>query len=136
MADLAETDEDTGSVSLAVPARAEYLGVLRVAAAAVGVRAGLDYEEVEDLRIAADELCYLVMHAAGYQGDLSLDFAVRPGYIELTGTLPCPPRDEPVQPTELMARILAGAVDMFSLDENDDQVRFHLVKKHTGEPPG
>ena len=43
---------DEGAVSLAVPARPEYLRLVRLAAADCGTRAELSIEDVEDLRIA------------------------------------------------------------------------------------
>jgi hypothetical protein len=44
-------------VELAVPARPESLQLVRMSAAFVAARAGLGYDEVQDLRLAVDELC-------------------------------------------------------------------------------
>ena len=42
----------------------------RLVAADAAVRAGLDCEEIEDFRIAVDELCHLVMSATDHFVDL------------------------------------------------------------------
>ena len=52
---------DDGSVSLTVPGSAEYLRLVRLAAADCGARADLSIEEVDDLRIAVDELSYVLI---------------------------------------------------------------------------
>jgi serine/threonine-protein kinase RsbW len=45
------------TVELSIPARPELLSLARLAVAAVAARAGFDFEEIEDLRLALDELC-------------------------------------------------------------------------------
>ena len=50
--------ESTDSVHLVVPPSSEYLRTARLVAADAAVRAGLDCEEIEDFRIAVDELCH------------------------------------------------------------------------------
>ena len=48
-------------VTLRVPADAAYLGVVRTAAAGLGARLDLTLDELEDLRIAVDEACALLL---------------------------------------------------------------------------
>ena len=58
--------ESTDSVHLVVPPSSEYLRTTRLVAADAALRAGLDCEEIEDFRIAVDELCHLVMSATDH----------------------------------------------------------------------
>ena len=44
-------------VGLSIPSGADLLVLARLTAATVASRAGFDVEEVEDLRLAVDELC-------------------------------------------------------------------------------
>ena len=53
-------------VHLVIPACSEFLRALRLVAADAAVRAGLDCEEVEDFRIAVDELSHAVMAATDH----------------------------------------------------------------------
>ena len=45
-------------VRLQVPASPEFLRLARVTAAGLAGRLGFNYDEVEDLRLAIDELCF------------------------------------------------------------------------------
>ena len=55
-----ETATTTGEIRLEIPAAPEYLRLARLAVADVGARAGWSYEDIDDLRIAVDELCYAI----------------------------------------------------------------------------
>ena len=48
-------------VTLSVPAQPSYLRLVRLVVASMAADAGFDFETVEDLRIAADELINTVM---------------------------------------------------------------------------
>ncbi len=69
--DLKIVGED---VWLTVPPYSEYLRTVRLVAADAAVRAGLDYDEVEDFRIAVDELCHLLMSSTDHE--ISVSFGV------------------------------------------------------------
>ena len=49
--------ESFETIEISFPARAELVMLARFAAATVAARAGFDVEEIEDLRLAVDELC-------------------------------------------------------------------------------
>jgi len=62
-----DTDDLTtpeGAVELVVPAVPAYLAVLRTASAGMAARLDLDLDEIEDLRIAVDEACTLLLLGA------------------------------------------------------------------------
>jgi hypothetical protein len=61
-------------VELSLAADAQMLFLARMTAAAVAARADFDYERVEDLRLAIDELCVGLMGAATGTGRLTLRF--------------------------------------------------------------
>jgi hypothetical protein len=52
-------------VEVCFPAEDDLVVLGRMTAGAVGVRAGFSIEEVEDLRLAVDELCLWVLSAPG-----------------------------------------------------------------------
>jgi len=54
---VGRTEESNGPVELTVPARSEHLRVLRLVAASVAASLELDVDQLDDLRIAIDELC-------------------------------------------------------------------------------
>jgi serine/threonine-protein kinase RsbW len=54
-----------GVVELAVPAQASFLPVVRAATAGLAARLSLTFDEIEDLRIAVDEACAMVLSLPG-----------------------------------------------------------------------
>ena len=56
-------------VELEIPALPEFVGIARMAVAALaGVRPGLEYERVDDLRIVVSEACTSAIEAFGSAG--------------------------------------------------------------------
>jgi hypothetical protein len=69
-------------VELSIPVQADLVVLARLTAAAVASRAGFDVEEVEDLRLAVDELCISVVEGAG-EGRLLLTFTSAEELVEV-----------------------------------------------------
>jgi serine/threonine-protein kinase RsbW len=64
------------SVELRVPADPAYLAVIRTAAAGLAARLDLTLDEIEDLRIAVDEACAMLLAIAIRGAELACRFAV------------------------------------------------------------
>ena len=120
----ADTATTTGEIRLEIPAAPEYLRLARLAVADVGARAGWSYEDIDDLRIAVDELCYAI-GAGAEHGRLTLTYSVTGQQIEVRGrgeaTTPL------AAPGELARAIIAAVVDEFDLDV--DTLTFRFVKR-------
>jgi serine/threonine-protein kinase RsbW len=69
-------------VGLTIPSGADLLVLARLTAATVASRAGFDVEEVEDLRLAVDELCVALIRP-GTDGRLTLEFIRDADLIEV-----------------------------------------------------
>ena len=121
---MTETELGTGEIRLEIPAAPAYLRLARLAVADVGARAGWSYEDIDDLRIAVDELCYAI-GAGAEHGRLLLSYEVDGNGIEVRGsgtdTTPL------AAPGELARAIIAAVVDEFDLDV--DERRFRFVKR-------
>ncbi|GAA0446808.1 hypothetical protein Ade02nite_85790 [Paractinoplanes deccanensis] len=63
-------------VMLTVPADGGYLGVLRTATAGLAARLHFALDEIEDLRIAVDEACAMLLAIATRGAELDCRFAV------------------------------------------------------------
>ena len=74
-----ETDE----VLLRVPARPEYGRIVRVGGAALGIRQGLSFTEIDELRLAIDEAVILLLDGAGSNDELSATFRFDGERLEL-----------------------------------------------------
>jgi serine/threonine-protein kinase RsbW len=119
--------DDDGSVSLTVPARPEYLRLVRLAAADAGARAGLSIEDIDDLRIAVDELTYALIGEDALDTALTLRYVGTPGLVEIEGT--CGARDEPIDVSQLSKSIIGAVADEHEIFERDGMRRFRLVKR-------
>ncbi len=115
-------------VRLAVPAKPEFLGLARVTAAGLASRLGFTFDQVEDLRLAIDEICFGMTGSKGRDGILEVHFFLSPEGLTVHGeghfTAP-----GPVQLSELSEVILDALVDEHSISDGAGGPHFLLVKK-------
>ena len=132
------TQDDTGAtmqadmVTIKLPAAGAYLSVLRTATAGLAARLDFTLDEIEDLRIAVDEACAMLLAQAVPGADLDCTFtlngdSIRVGVSVLTLDGQQPSRDTFAW-TVLSA--LAGEVD--STAGVDDRVTITLLKRRSG----
>jgi serine/threonine-protein kinase RsbW len=113
-------------IQLAIPGSPEFLRLARLAAADVGTRIGMSYEDLEDLRIAVDELGFTITGGRP-ETTLSLVFTLTDSTIEVEGT--CDDEGGSFAPTELARTIVAAVVDEYVLEADNGQRRFKLLKR-------
>jgi serine/threonine-protein kinase RsbW len=78
----------TDEIELEIPARADLLQLVRLTAGVVAARARLGLDDVEDLRLAAEELCLSLLGPTGdAPGRLALRYGWDDEMIEITCTL-------------------------------------------------
>ena len=75
-------------IVLTIPGKPEFLRLARMAAADAASRVGLTYEEIDDLRIAVDELCFAIMGEDGSGAPLTLVYQIHPGAVSVSGSCP------------------------------------------------
>jgi serine/threonine-protein kinase RsbW len=138
------TQDDTGAgtagdniihsdvVTIKLPAAGAYLSVLRTATAGLAARLDFTLDEIDDLRIAVDEACAMLLAQAVPGADLDCTFSLdgdsmRVGVSVLTLDGQQPSRDTFAW-TVLSA--LAGEVD--STAGVDDRVTITLLKRRSG----
>jgi serine/threonine-protein kinase RsbW len=74
-------------VRLRLPASGAYLSVLRSTTAGLAARLDFTLEEIEDLRIAVDEACALLLPSAVAGAQLDCEFALSSDEIRVSVTL-------------------------------------------------
>lgn len=82
----ATVDDDV--VLLTVPADGGYLGVLRTATAGLAARLQFALDEIEDLRIAVDEACAMLLAVTPRGAELECRFAVTDDALAVAVTVP------------------------------------------------
>jgi len=118
-------------IQLAIPGSPEFLRLARLAAADAGSRVGLTFDQLEDLRIAVDELGFTI---TGGRPDatLTLIFRLTDDAIEVEGSCDnngAGDDQSAFAPSDLAKTIVAAVVDEYRLEVVDGQRRFSLVKR-------
>ena len=114
-------------VRLAVPAQPEYMRLARLTAAGLASRLGFSYDEVEDLRIAVDELCYLLVGPDGRSGTITLTYALDGPSLVVEGEGAS--EGQPTEFADLSKQILAAIVDDYDVTRRDGSVAFRMVHR-------
>src|SRR5688500_20320112 len=76
------------AVEIRLPADSAYLSVLRTATAGLAARLDFTLDEIEDLRIAVDEACAMLLPQALEGAQLICRFTLTSETIEVTVTIP------------------------------------------------
>jgi len=116
---------ETSPVTLTFPAEPQYLRLARIATADAASRAGLDYEEIDDVRIAVSELCSLV--SVDPEATVTLAFLVSSGTLTVDGEARTG-RNE-ISPNELSRAIVAAVTDEHSLTTDEGVTHFQVRKQ-------
>jgi serine/threonine-protein kinase RsbW len=116
---------ETTPVILTFPAAPEFLRLARIATADAGSRAGLDFEEIDDVRIAVSELCSLVSGSSA--GTVTLTFGVAEGRLMVEGESRTGTTE--ITLNELSQAIVAAVADSHSLETDGGVTRFEVVKQ-------
>jgi serine/threonine-protein kinase RsbW len=123
---------DGDFVQLRLPADSAYLSVLRTATAGLAARLDFTLDEIEDLRIAVDEACAMLLPDAVEGGDLTCLFRLTENALVVSVSVPTTDGRLPARDTFAwtVLNALAGEVDA-AADEND-RVNITMTKKRGG----
>jgi serine/threonine-protein kinase RsbW len=122
------------TVLLTLPASSAYLSVLRTATAGLAARLQFTLDEIEDLRIAVDEACAMLL-AGGESADedLTCRFELATDRITVTVSVRTPHPALPSRDTFAwqVLTALAGAVEASVVD---DELVIQLTKRRGRTP--
>lgn len=125
--DLAPTEQRGDVVRLSVPAALEYMRIVRLTASGIASRLGFDIDEIENLRVAVDELASTVVDAAA-AGELELVFTTSNGQLQIDGRVPLAPGRE-LALDDLSVQILNAVSSEYDLRADNGIARFVCVLK-------
>ena len=80
--------EPQDRVTVRMPADGAYLSVLRTATAGLAARLDFTLDDIEDLRIAVDEACAMLLSQAIPGSSLECSFALEPDEMTITVSVP------------------------------------------------
>lgn len=112
-------------VVLTVPADSSFVSLARTAAVCVAARADFTLDALDDLQLAVDEACALVIAHAAPGADLTATFRASDGrvWIDVAATSVS---SEPASPTSFAWTVLTALVDRVRTDVIDGVLHIEL----------
>lgn len=123
-------------VRIRLPADSGYLSVLRTATAGLAARLDFTLDEIEDLRIAVDEACAMLLPQAIAGAQLTCSFRLDPATLEVVVTIPTTDGALPMRDTFSWTVLSALAGEVDSGSDEDRQVWIRLRKRGGATRPG
>ena len=123
------TDVGGEEVRLTMPATPQLLRVARLTAAGLAGRLGFSFDEIEDIKIAVDELCFALVGSRGRDGSLTVTYRLDGKRLVIEGEGTFADATPDPAPSELSAQILAAVVDEHDVRRDGDVMRFRLLKQ-------
>jgi len=124
------------SVQLSVPAATASLRVVRLVAASLAADLEFGVEEIEDVRVAVDELAAVLLDSAEPNGDgpdlgrLEVLYEVEGAELRVRGTCDAPAEGEEPVVHEVAAELLSLLTDGYEVGAEDGRRWFRLRRSH------
>jgi serine/threonine-protein kinase RsbW len=119
-------------VVITLPADSAYLSVLRTATAGLAARLDFTIDEIEDLRIAVDEACAMLLPQAVKGADITCEFRLEEGSIRVGVSVLTDDGEQPSRDTFAWTVLSALAGDVDSSVDPDRRVTITLRKHGSG----
>lgn len=124
------TDDDV--VHLTVPADGGYLGVLRTATAGLAARLQFALDEIEDLRIAVDEACAMLLAIATRDAELECCFSVTEDALTVEVTVPTVRGATLPSESSFAWKVLTALTTAASANAADGRATISLLTRRSG----
>ncbi len=117
------------TVTISIPASPEYVKIVRLVAAGLAVRLRFTIEDIDDLKIAVDELSAYLTGTQGREGTIQVRFSVDDERIEISGAGRFSPGQRfRSELTDFSRMILETVADEASLEQQNGNPTFRVVK--------
>lgn len=119
-------------VLLTVPADGGYLGVLRTATAGLAARLHFALDEIEDLRIAVDEACAMLLAIATPGAELDCRFAVTDDALSVEVAVPAVAGAKLPAESSFAWKVLTALTTSASASTDEGHATIRLLTRRTG----
>jgi serine/threonine-protein kinase RsbW len=116
-------------VLLTVPAEVGYLGVLRTATAGLAARLHFALDEIEDLRIAVDEACAMLLAIAVRGAELECRFAVTDNALAVEVTVATVPGGHLPSTSSFAWKVLTALTTHATAEVVDQRATIRLLTR-------
>src|SRR2546423_14139172 len=131
--DTSATRKEDGVV-LVVPADGSYLAVLRTATAGLAARLQFTLDEIEDLRIAVDEACAILLSIAPAQAEVTSQFEVTDSALSIDVSVPITGHATLPGGNSFSWQVLTALAGEVSAQTDGDRAAIRLTKRRTLPP--
>jgi serine/threonine-protein kinase RsbW len=115
-------------VALQVPAEASYVSIVRLAATGLAARAQLTVDDIEDLRLAVDEACALVLPHARSGSTLDVTFEAEDGWVGATVSVSALDQAQ-VDKSGFTWTVLTALVSSLEVRNEHDRLQIELTRR-------
>ena len=122
-------------VSIRLPAASAYLSVLRTATAGLAARLDFTLDEIEDLRIAVDEACAMLLNEAVPGTDLTAEFELTGQEMQVRVEVATVGSSAPKRDDFAWMVLTALADDVDAASESPDRMAIVLRKRRGAARP-
>jgi len=117
-------------ISLRFPASLEYIRLARLVASGLAAQMNFALDDIEDLRIAVDELCSaLVEAAANRTSTVTVSFRIEGQQIHMEADVPTAASNGAYVIDDISAHILRAAVDRHELEQAAERLVARMSKQ-------
>lgn len=127
----AAADTDRDQVQLTLPPDGVYLSVLRTATASLASRLQFTLDEIEDLRMAVDEACVLLLTQALAGTEVRVDFEIGASSLQVDVSVLTRDGAEPDRETFGWTVLDALVSELDTSTDADRRVTISLTKRRT-----
>jgi serine/threonine-protein kinase RsbW len=123
--------DGTSAVTLVIPASNDHIRFARLVMSTIASKLGFDYDTIDDLRIAVDELCASVVILAPPGAELTVIYQGGDDGLRVEGRAPALDQapDGQAVPGDLSLQILAAVVDDHAFEHSDGSVSFSFFRR-------
>jgi serine/threonine-protein kinase RsbW len=131
---ISTDSELTGSIQLRTPADRRLVGATRAVAGSVGLQCDLTIDSIEDLQMAVDEACALVIPHAVPNSTLDAEYDISPEQIVVTVSVR-PRSGATVDRHGLAWVVLSALADDLELSSTPDRLSVCFYKRREDTRP-
>ncbi len=121
-------------IRVVVPAETRFLRIARLTAAGVATDLDFDLRDIEDLRVAIDEMCAVLIDGAEPGVELELRYHVDGDHLEIEGR--CDQAGDPPEIHPVALELLSMTADEFGVTGDGASRSFRLVKRRGDQSVG
>jgi serine/threonine-protein kinase RsbW len=132
------TDQDA-IVRVSVPARADFVHILRAVSSSVASRIDMTFDVIEEVRIAVDEASTMLLGVTDGDADATLELVIEAASDDVTVTLTAPGDHAGWSAESVRSswpwRVMTGLCDDVELESSDRGASIRFVKRRGARAP-